>query len=319
MRFPLAAAFALALMGSSSAEAADTVKVAYAKLSNALPYFVAIDKGLFKKYDIELESVVINVSSMQQSALLANQVEVGVGLLAVEGMTGNVAKPGSINYVVMNAQTASHRMEQFVVRKDFPAKTIADLKGAKLVCAPGIGNVAVAKAALAEAGLKEGDYTLDQLDIAQHINVLTSGQYDGAYTLEPGGTMINERGVGRTIMAGVIAKTVLGDPEANAYVAGTVFTGTFLKERKDVAARFAKAMGEAIAFINANPAEARKTLVGNTPIAEEIVPKMPIMKFSLVSDMSDKDKANVQTYIDYATKIGAMKTGIEVKPYLVSF
>lgn len=313
------AALALTLLGATPAFSADIVKVAYGKSSNGMPYFVAIEKGFFKKYDIELDPVVINVNSMLQTSLIANQIEVAVGILAVEGMTGNLVKPGSINYIVLNAQTATHRMEQFVVRKDFPAKTIADLKGAKLVSAPGIGNVAIAKAALAAAGLKEGDYTLDQLDIGQHINVLTSGQYDGAYTLEPGGTMINERGVGRTIMAGVIAKTILGDPEANAYVAGTAISDKFLKERRDVAARFAKALGEAIAFINAHPDEARKTLVGNTAIAEDIVPKMPIIKFSMVSDLSAKDKDNLQAYIDFAAKIGAMKSTLDVKPYLIAF
>lgn len=312
-------ALAVALLAAAPAWAADKVTVAFGKSSNAMPYFVAVEKGFFEKNGIEIEPVVISVNSMLQSSLIANQVDVSVGLLAVEGMTGNLAKPGAVNYIALNAQNATHRMEQFVARKDFPAKTIADFKGAKLATAPGIGNVAIAKAALAEAGLKEGDYTLDQLEVAQHINVLISGQYDGAFTLEPGGTMINEKGIGRTVMAGVIAKTILGDPEASAYVSGTAISEKFLSERREVAARFAKAWGEAIAFIESNPDEARKTLVGNTPIAEDIVPKLPIIDFTMVSDLSDKDKANLQAYIDFAVKIGAVKSAIDVKPFLVAF
>jgi NitT/TauT family transport system substrate-binding protein len=312
-------AAAAALLVAVPAWAADKVTVGFGKSSNAMPYFVAIEKGFFARNGIELEPVVISANSLMQGSIIANQIDVAIGLLAVEGMTGNLAKPGSINYIVLNAQSATHRMEQFVVRKDYPAKTLADLKGAKLVCAPGIGNVAIAKAALAEAGLKEGDYTLDQLDVAQHINVLKSGQYDGAYTLEPGGTMINEMSIGRTIAAGVIAKTILGDPEANAYVSGSAVSEKFLKERHDVATRFAKSMAEAIAFIDAHPDEARATLVGNTPIPAEIAAKMPIIKFTMVSDLSDKDKANLQAYIDFTAKIGAMKESLDVKPYLVAF
>ena len=69
------------------------------------------------------------------------------------------------------------------------ATALADLKGARIACVPGLGNITLAKAALAKAGLKDGDYTLDQMEMAQHINVIKSGQYDAAYTLEPGATM----------------------------------------------------------------------------------------------------------------------------------
>jgi NitT/TauT family transport system substrate-binding protein len=310
---------AITLMTAVPASATDKVTVAFGKSSNAMPYFVAVEQGFFEKKGIEINPVVISVNSMLQSSLIANQVDVSVGLLAVEGMTGNLAKPGSVTYIALNAQNATHRMEQFIARKDFAAKTIADFKGAKMVTAPGIGNVAIAKAALANAGLKEDDYTLDQLDVAQHINVLISGQYDGAFTLEPGGTMINEKGIGRTIMAGVIAKTILGDPEAAAYVSGTAVSEKFLAERREVVARFATAWGEAIAFIESNPAEARNSLLGNTPIAEDIVPKLPIIDFTMVSDLSDKDIANLQSYIDFAAKIGAIKSTIDVKPYLAAF
>lgn len=312
-------ALAAALLVSAPAWAADKVTVAFGKSSNAMPYFVAVQKGYFEKNGIEIEPVVISVNSMLQSSLIANQVDASVGLLAVEGMTGNLAKAGSVNYIALNAQNATHRMEQFVARKDFPASTIADFKGAKLVSAPGIGNMAIARTALADAGLKEGDYTLDQLEVSQHINVLMSGQYDGAFTLEPSGTMINEKGVGHTVMAGVIARTILGDENASAYVSGTAVSEKFLSERREVAARFATAWGEAIAFIESNPDEARQSLVGNTPIAEDIVAKLPIIDFTMVSDLSEKDKENFQAYIDFAAKIGAIKSTIDTKPFLVAF
>ena len=51
--------------------------------------------------------------------------------------------------------------------------------------APGPANLNTAKAMLAKNGLKEGDYTIDQLDMGQHINAMTAGTFDGGYTLEP--------------------------------------------------------------------------------------------------------------------------------------
>ena len=45
-------------------------------------------------------------------------------------------------------------------------KTLKDFKGVKMMSAPGPANVNMAKGILAKAGLKEGDYTIDQLDRA---------------------------------------------------------------------------------------------------------------------------------------------------------
>ncbi len=51
--------------------------------------------------------------------------------------------------------------------------------------APGPANLNTAKGILAKVGLKEGDYTIDQLDMGQHVNAMKAGTFDGGYTLEP--------------------------------------------------------------------------------------------------------------------------------------
>ena len=45
----------------------------------------------------------------------------------------------------------------------------------------GRSELDAASAALAAAGLKEGDYTIDQLDMAQHVNVMQAGTFDAGY------------------------------------------------------------------------------------------------------------------------------------------
>ena len=123
-------------------------------------------------------------------------------------------------YIALNSQTKVWKMEQFVVRTGFPANSIADLKGAKLMSAPGPANLNTAKAILAKNGLKEGDYTIDQLDMGQHVNAMTSGAFDGGYTLEPNASMMIKAGIARSLEAGVISKYILGNEQANAYAAG---------------------------------------------------------------------------------------------------
>src|SRR5690606_869988 len=124
--------------------------------------------------------------------------------------------------------------EQFVVRTGHPAKSLKDLKGAKIMSAPGPANVTMAKAALAAVGLKEGDYTIDQLDMGQHVNAMKAGTFDAGYTLEPNASVMRKLGIANTLEAGVIARYVLGNPNADAYVGGCALTSEFIKSRPDV-------------------------------------------------------------------------------------
>jgi NitT/TauT family transport system substrate-binding protein len=310
----------LAVIGFTAPSlAADKVIVGYSTGSTSLPFFVGMETGIFTKHGIDIEGVKIPLNSNLQSSLIANQIDAAAVMLAVEGMAGNFVKPGSINYISLNAQSDDYRMEQFVARKGVDIKSLADFKGKKLVAAPGIGNVTIAKAALAAAGLKEGDYQLDQLDVAQHINVLTSGQYDGAFTLEPGATLMKAKDVATTVEAGVVASIVLGDRKAKAYMAGGALSQKFLAERPEVAKRYAAAWDEALDFIKAKPMEARQTLLKYTPTAPEIVNDVPLVLFSKLSDVSQTDIDNFQKYIDFSVKIGVIPGAVDVRRYIVKF
>jgi NitT/TauT family transport system substrate-binding protein len=306
-------------LGGAPARALDKVVVAVNAVSSALPYFVAVDQGFFKEAGIEPEMKKLAVPSLVISGMITGQIETVAVMLAIDGMNANAKKPGVINYIGLNAQSAKYRMEQFVVRKDFAAKEVKDLKGARIACVPGLGNVTLAKAGLAAAGLKEGDYTLDQMEMAQHINVIKSGQYDAAYTLEPGATMMDKMDVAKTIQAGVIAQVVLGDPNANAYVGGPALSGDFIEKRPDVARRYVQAWTKAVDFINSNPAEARKSLLGNTVTPEAVVDVVPLLLHTMVPKLSAEDKRNFQAYVDYAVKIGAISDGLDTGPYLKAF
>ncbi|AJE47861.1 ABC transporter substrate-binding protein [Celeribacter indicus] len=306
-------------LSSGIAFAADKVVVGYSVGATALPYYVGVEQGIFEKHDLEIEGVKIVVNSNLQSALIANQIDAAAVMLAVEGMAANVIKPGSVNYISLNAQSSDYRMEQFVARPDAGVKELADFKGKKLVTSPGIGNMSVAVAALTAAGLNEGDYTLDQLDTAQHINVLTSGQHDGAFTLEPAATLMMHNGVAGLIKAGVVAEVVLGDPKADAYMAGGAISQAFLTERPDVAKRYKEAFDEAIDTIHAHPELAREALAKYTPTPPEIVNEVPLVKFTKLSDLTDVDIESFQKYIDFAVSIGTVAEPIDVKPFLAKF
>src|SRR5258708_14071374 len=230
LRHVMSALAAIAAL-AAPASAQDKVKVGVCPVSSTLPYFVAVERGFFKDQNIETEMVRLIGGPPNVAAMITNQIDAAAVLVTIEGMNANIKKPGVAMYISVNSQNKTYQMDQFVVRKGFHATSLKDLKGAKIMSAPGPANVTMAKAALAAVGLKEGDYSIDQLDMGQHVNAMTAGTFDAGYTLEPNASTMRKLGVATTVEAAVIAHYVLGDADANAFVGGCALTSEFIRTR----------------------------------------------------------------------------------------
>ena len=313
-----ASAVALALMAALAgpAQAQDKVKVGVFPTASSLPYFLAVERGFFKEEGIEPEMVRLIGGPPNIAAMIGNQIEAAVVLVTIEAMNANLKKPGVAMYIGVHSQNKVYQMEQFVARKGYAASSLRDLKGARIMSAPGPANVVAAKAVLAKVGLKEGDYTIDQLDMSQHVNVMTSGAFDAGYTLEPQASTMRKLGVAHTIEAGVIAKYILGDEDGNAFAAGCAVTSDFIKSRPDVARRFAAVWKKAIHFVNDNPEEARKYLAKNTLTPEDVVDTVPMVHYFMAGELTDKHKAEFQKFIDFSTENGTLPGKVDITKYL---
>ena len=313
------AALVLGAIASDRAVAQDKVSVGVFPISSSLPYFVALERGFFREQNIVPEMTRLMGGPPNVAAMMTNQIEVSAVLVTLEGLNADVKKPGVAMYIGLHSQTKVWKMEQFVVRNGFKAETIADLKGARLMSAPGPANVNTAKAILARNGLKEGDYTIDQLDMGQHVNAMTAGTFDGGYTLEPNASMMIKTGVARSLEAGLIAKYILGDEAADAYAAGCAMTSDFIQKRPDVARHFAAAWSKAIDFINKNPDEARKYLAKNTFTPDNVVDMVPMLGYVMVGDMTPRQIGDLQKFADFGNSIGVVPEKLDVTKVLQKF
>ncbi len=314
----VAAATVISLSGIAGAQAADKVKVGVFPVTSALPYFVALERGYFKDVDIEPEMVRLIGGPALVSAMITNDIDVAANLVTIEGMNANLKKPGLVNYISINSQNKQYKMETFVVRKGFNAAKISDLKGAKIMSAPGPANIVMAKAILAANGLKEGDYQLDQLAMPQHVSAMQAGTYDAGYTLEPAVTLMENQGSAKALETGVIATYILGKDDADAWVAGTALTGKFIEDRPDVAKRFSEAWSHALADIKSDES-VRKHLIKNTFTPDDIAPTVPLVKFVMVQDLSDDDKAEFQQFIDFVSDNGVLPEKVDTAKALKNF
>jgi NitT/TauT family transport system substrate-binding protein len=319
-RTMFATAVVLALAGAGSAKAdPDKVAVGVFPLSSSLPYFVAVEKGFFKEQNIQPEMTKLMGGPANVAAMITNQIEASAVLVTLEGLNANLKKPGVAMYISLNSQTPVWKMEQFVVRNGFKADKISDLKGAKLMTAPGPANFNTAKAVLARNGVKEGEYTIDQLDMSQHVNAMAAGTFDGGYTLEPNASMMIKAGVARSLEAGVISKYILGDEKADAYAAGCAITSDFIAKRPDVAKRFAMAWAKAIDYINKNPDDARKYLANNTFTPDNVVDMVSMLGYTMTRDMTPKQVEDLQKLSDFGTSIGVVPEKLDVTKVLYKY
>lgn len=312
------AVLAAAVMTGSgqAALAQDKVKVGVFPTASSLPYFVAIERGFFKEQNIEPETIRLIGGPPNIAAMISNQIEAAIVLVTIEAMNANLKKPGVAMYIGVHSQNKTYQMEQFVVRKGYSAESLKDLKGARIMSAPGPANVVAAKAVLAKVGLKEGDYTIDQLDMSQHVNVMTAGTFDAGYTLEPQASTMRKLGVARTLEAGVITKYILGNENGNAFAAGCALTSDFIKGRPDVARRFAAVWKKGIEFVNENPQEARKYLAKNTLTPEDVVDTVPMVRYFMAADLTPQHKAEFQKFIDFSTEVGTVPEKVDITKYL---
>jgi NitT/TauT family transport system substrate-binding protein len=306
-------------LSATTASAADKVKVGMFPVSSSLPFYVALDLGYFKELDIEPEVTKLMGGPPNVAALITNQIEVAAVLVTLEGLNANVKKPGVAMYIAMHSQNAEYKMEQFVAGTNSGIKSLLDFKGKKLLSSPGPANVNTAKGILAKIGLKDGDYTIDQLDQGQHVNAIKAGTFDGGYTLEPSASIIAKTRAGHTVEAGVIAKYILGDVNANAYAAGCAFSTEFINARPDVAKRFAAGWAKAIDYIRANPAAARKHLAKNTLTPEDLVDVVPMLGYTMTKDMTPKQREELQKFADFGTQIGVVPEKIDVSKVVKAF
>ncbi|MDB5545941.1 MAG: hypothetical protein JWO64_3090 [Hyphomicrobiales bacterium] len=315
----LATAALIATAFSGAASAQEKVRVGANPVSASLPLYYGIEKGFFKAEGLDLELTQIIGPPANLAALIAGQIDVSSNLTTIDAANGNLKKPGAAIFIAINSQNKQYKMEQFVIRKGLQAKTLADLKGKRIASAPGPGNVIMAKAVLKKAGLNDGDYTLDQLDITQHVNSLTAGTFDAAYTLEPAATILTSTGGGTTLEAGLIATYVLGDDKANGWAAGTAMAGDFIKTKPEAAKKFAAAWAKSIAAVQANMDDARKSLAKSIAMSPEVAASVPMVKFVMAKDLTPANVAEFQKFIDFVSDAGILSAKVDVATMLQKY
>ena len=139
--------------------------------------------------------------------------------------------------------------------------------------------------------------------MGQHVNAMTAGTFDAGYTLEPNASTMRKMGVATTSRPASSPITCWAIPMPMRFVGGCALTSDFIKSRPDVAKRFtaAWAQGGRRSSTTTRPRRA-STSLKNTFTPDDVVDTVPMIRYFMVKDLTAKDKADFQKFIDFSVQ-----------------
>jgi len=310
------AASALAAMGASpAARADDKILIGYWPIASGLPLYVGLERGIFKEAGLNVEGVKFASAQQVAEAMISGRIHGSANgtASAVLGLA-EITSPNLFKIICANPSNKSLVLDEFVVPKDSPIKSIAELAGKKVASGPGIQNVTLAKIILEKNGI--ANPTVTELPVGQHVPALAAGQIDAVYTLEPTGTAGRLKGLARVLETGVIAKYVLGNADAPWFGGSASVTTAFVKDTPDLAKRYIAAYGKAVEWVRKQPEESRKHMDGFTAIEEALVKEVPLSGFTLYNEFSASDLGYFQKFFDVFTERKIFSRKLDVKSLL---
>jgi len=293
----------------------DKILIGYWPIASGLPLYTALERGFFKEAGLNVEGVKFASAQQVAEAMIAGRVHGSANgtASAVLGLA-EITSPNLFKIICSNPSNHKLVLDQIVVPKDSPIKSIAELKGKRVGSGPGIQNVTLTKIILEKNGIP--DAKVIELPIGQHVPALAADQLDAVYTLEPTGTAGRLKGLTRVLESGVISKYVLGAADAPWFGGSASVTTTFLKERPADAKKYIAAYARAVDFVRKNPAEVRKHIDGFTAIDASLVQEVPLAGFTLYNEFSTSDIAYFQQFFDIFTERKIFSRSLSVKPLI---
>ncbi len=312
-----AGAASAALLGITrkSLAADDKILIGFWPIASGLPLYAGLERGIFKEAGLQVEGAKFASAQQVAEAMIAGRIQGSANGTASAALgLAEITSPNLFKIICSNPSNRTLVLDEFVVPKDSPVTSIAQLAGKKVASGPGIQNVTLAKVILEKNGIANPQVI--ELPIGQHVPALAAGQIDAAYTLEPTGTAGRLKGLTRVLELGVISKYVLGDHDAPWFGGSASVTTAFLKDKPELARRYIAAYAKAVDWVRRNPAEARNHMDGFTSIDATLVKEVPLAGFTLYNEFKPSDVEYFQKFFDVFTERKIFSRRLDVKSLL---
>ncbi len=270
--------------------------IGYWPIAAGLPFFAAMEKGLFKHAGVTVEAIKFASPSQVVEAMMAGRIDGCANGVAITALAlADAQEPGNIKFTCVNYANEKYVLDQVIVPTTSTVKEISELSGLKIACGPGINNVTLAKAVMHGAGAK--DAKVIELPIAQILPALFAGQVDAAYVLEPTGEIGIQEKISRTIASGVVTKYVLGDNLP--WIGGAAaLTAATLKNKAALVPGFLAGYTAGVDYVRKEGLKANQYLVGYTAIEGDLAKAVPINGYIDYAEVKPSDVKALQRLFD---------------------
>ncbi len=234
----------------------------------ALPLFVAADKGFFKEQGIDVELVASSSSLEKDIAFTSNKISGYFGdILTCMALNANNI-PIKIVSVIHNA-TKNQRMFAFVISSKYAGKPKEAVNAGVAVSSNTILDYLTTKF-LASKNIPLGQANLVEIkSIPIRLQMFVAGQVSAAVLPEPLASLAVAKG----------AIVVTDDAGTGWSPTVLAFNDTFLAKYPDKVKAFQRAVEKASAYINSNPEDIRPIMNRECRIPDQLKQSFPIPQF----------------------------------------
>ncbi|HWE72580.1 MAG TPA: ABC transporter substrate-binding protein [Stellaceae bacterium] len=290
-----------ALLASYSAAFAQTkLTLGYGSASAWIASFVAADKGIFAKHDLDVTMRFVPSAATQPAALTAGSLDIGTFnapllVLADEGgLDLRIVAGGT------SEQGKDKEMGRVMAREDSGIKTARDFRGRRIGI-PGRNSVLHVSLMkwLKDNGVDPSQESFVEIGMPQLSDMLKSRQIDGAVSVEP--------------FAGQIEKNKTGYRVSllTADFAFYAMSRGFIEKNPQALAAFRASITEAADYANVHPDEARHTQITFLKLPEAVAMQTDLPVYSSVVTA-----AEVRFWLDACKDLGVTKGTLTVDAVL---
>ena len=295
---------------TSNVEKTTKVSISYLPVVNALPLYLALDKGYFKDAGLDVTATKFDAPNQIIDSLISGSADIGApgsatGILAIsQSKIPNTLKLFALN----GAFTPSNIDNILIIKSDSTIKSVKDLKGKILGINPGIQFQTITKDILDNEGISQNDVIITEIALPLQLQALVSKQVDAVLSLEPVRTIGMNKNLVKDLVVGPMNKYI-NDPW---YGGGGIISEKFLESNPDTARKVVAVFDRAIKEIMANPDSARQYLNVHTSLTPDLVTKVPLPVWKMYTDFTTSDISALQKFVDVFIKYAVIKQPLDV-------
>ena len=297
----LAAALSLASIGTAHAQ--DKVKFAYLKTLNIIPFYYALDKGLFKAEGVDLELIPVQNGPAAAAAVVSGSAHLGDAAPTPIIVARSQNQPFKFVIGLDAESTPGKLYDTMIASKRSGAKTFKDLIGKTvLMNAPGGLCDLAWQDWLAKNQIAANQVKFLVAPFPQYQAMLELGTADAACSAEPFTSGIKQSKVEPV----VLASGFLAEEKQRYMIEGVFATEAWAAQNKKTIAAVKRALARAVGELKGNKDALRKILTDEYRLPPALAESL---KLNLDPPL-DIDPKDLQPILAAMEKYGMVKRGI---------